>query len=318
MGQNISSMNEMISEKSNKNELISVIVPIYNVVDYLDRCINSIINQTYTNIEIIVVDDGSTDGSFEKINKFKEVDERVIVIKKENGGVSSARNEGLKIASGEYIGFVDADDYIHPLMFEKLMNAMINNDVELSCCLAESFSIRPNAEYNCDKQDDIDLLSTEEFVDKLFVWPKNITQSVWNKLYKKELIKTNFNENIHMGEDALFLVGYCQNISKIAVINENLYYVFERENSAMRDNPDNLAGGIPVREKLIDMVKTISKNCFYYAQADFLDACLYYLHLENIKKIFVNYIKNNKHRIILNPVIRLKLKCKYLMEYINN
>ena len=96
--------------------LISVIIPIYNCQEYLEQCLNSVTNQTYTNLEIILIDDGSTDGSNAICRKFALQDERIFLKECSNGGVSAARNQGLKIAKGEYIGFIDGDDYIHPEM----------------------------------------------------------------------------------------------------------------------------------------------------------------------------------------------------------
>ena len=116
------------------SDLISVIVPVYNVEDYLDRCINSIINQTYKNLEIILVDDGSTDSSGRKCDDFALKDDRIKVLHKENGGVSSARNAGLDVATGDYIGFVDSDDTIESNMYELLFNNAIEYHTKVSSC----------------------------------------------------------------------------------------------------------------------------------------------------------------------------------------
>ena len=114
--------------------MISVIVPVYNVRDYIERCVNSITHQTYGNLEILLVDDGSTDGSSEICDKLSRDDDRIIVIHKENGGLSSARNLAIDKARGEYLFFVDSDDYILPGIIEKLYNACINYKAEISCC----------------------------------------------------------------------------------------------------------------------------------------------------------------------------------------
>lgn len=112
-------------------EKISVIVPIYNAELYLDRCLKSIINNTHRNLEIICINDGSTDTSLNILESYKENDSRIIVISQENRGVSSARNKGLEIATGEYISFVDADDMIHPKFFTCLMSIMIESDADI-------------------------------------------------------------------------------------------------------------------------------------------------------------------------------------------
>ena len=117
-----------------ENALISVIVPVYNVEKYLEKCIDSICNQTYRNLEIILVNDGSTDKSGILCDKFKIKDSRIIVIHKENGGLSDARNAGIDIANGEVLGFVDSDDYIMPEMYEKMLNIMYANDLDIVQC----------------------------------------------------------------------------------------------------------------------------------------------------------------------------------------
>ena len=114
--------------------LISVIVPVYNIEAYLRKCIDSILAQTYTNLEIILVDDGSTDNSGEICNEYAAKDARIRVIHKGNGGLSSARNTGIDIATGKYIGFVDSDDYLAPDMYEKLLGAIVNNHADISVC----------------------------------------------------------------------------------------------------------------------------------------------------------------------------------------
>ncbi len=113
-------------------ELISIIVPVYNVEQYLEKCVKSIIRQTYKNIEIILIDDGATDSSGKICDKLKLKDNRIKVIHKENGGLSDARNAGLKVAKGEYIGFVDSDDYIKEDMFETLYNLNKKYNSEIS------------------------------------------------------------------------------------------------------------------------------------------------------------------------------------------
>ena len=115
-------------------EKVSVIIPVYNVENYIHRCLNSVISQTYDNLEIILVDDGSTDDSGRICDEYKEKDGRGVVIHKENGGQATARNFALDIATGDYIAFVDSDDYIEEDMFYSMMNEFIYNDVDIVVC----------------------------------------------------------------------------------------------------------------------------------------------------------------------------------------
>ena len=116
------------------NELISIIVPVYNVEKYLEKCVNSIVNQTYKNLEIILVDDGATDSSGKLCDKLAKIDNRIKVYHKENGGLSDARNYGVERATGDYIGFVDSDDYIDSEMYGKLYEAIKKENVDVAEC----------------------------------------------------------------------------------------------------------------------------------------------------------------------------------------
>ena len=131
--------------------LISVIVPVYKVEQYLDECVQSIINQTYKNLEIILVDDGSPDRCPAICDKYAEIDHRVIVIHKQNGGVCSARNAALSIAKGEYIGFVDGDDYIDSSMYEALMNACVDSGAGFAYSNFLFVDSTGQIKYNCEE-----------------------------------------------------------------------------------------------------------------------------------------------------------------------
>lgn len=114
--------------------LISIVIPVYNVEDYLDRCVESVLAQSYGNLEVILVDDGSTDSCGVKCDHWEKLDSRIAVIHKSNGGLSSARNAGIEAASGEYIGFVDSDDYIDSNMYETMLHALVSEEKEIACC----------------------------------------------------------------------------------------------------------------------------------------------------------------------------------------
>ncbi len=169
------------------NDLISVIVPVYNVKEYIERCIKSILRQSYQNIEIIIVNDGSTDGSGELCDKIALTDKHIRVVHKKNGGSSSARNCGLKYAQGEYIGFVDSDDYISENMYELLIGHMAA-DVDIVCCGRKCLN-RGNGKkyYNAYCMRGIHKFSRIEAIKLLF--GEKISFSVCTKLFRKDLFK---------------------------------------------------------------------------------------------------------------------------------
>ena len=209
--------------------MISVIIPVYNVEEYLEECLKSILHQTYKKLEIILIDDGSTDKSGKICDKYKKIDSRIVVIHKTNGGLSSARNYGLKIAKGEFIAFVDSDDYIDIHTYEESINCML----KYNCDIVE-FKI-------CGR--DIDSKKKVIEMDKNEVMYKHISSdyeypnvAVWNKLYKGNLIKNlRFPEGkIH--EDYMFQCVALKNSVKYIFLNESLYYYRIRENSITHAN----------------------------------------------------------------------------------
>lgn len=194
-------------------KLISVIVPVYNVEKYIDRCIESIVNQTYRDIELILVDDGSTDSSQELCKKWEKKDSRIKVLHKENGGVETARNYGLDNANGEYIGFIDSDDYINEKMFEVLVNNIENNDI----IVCEYYTVDSSNKQHRNNFE----------IEKMEV--------VWNALYRKSIIGETRFRDLLAGEDRLFNCMIRKKTDKIKFIDKQLYYYFLSENSLVRN-----------------------------------------------------------------------------------
>lgn len=216
---------------------VSVIVPIYNVEKYLKKCLDSIINQTLKEIEIILVNDGSTDGSSLILEEYKRKDNRIILINKINGGQGSARNEGIKIAKGEYIGFVDSDDWISLDMYEKLYEEAEEN-IDLVVCGRELF----NSEYKKIGEIKIEnrIISIED-IEEYIIDNLLYVQTVvcCNKLYKKRILKENnilFEDVERVGsEDALFNYCYILNSKKVKTIDRGIYKAYERAKSTTRE-----------------------------------------------------------------------------------
>lgn len=202
----------------NKEPMVSVIVPIYNVEKYLKRCIDSILNQTYKNLEIILVDDGSPDKCPQICDEYAKEDDRIIVIHNKNGGVSSARNAGLDIARGKYIGFVDPDDYINYDMYSAMVNEMDNFACDAVIC---GFCQVSEKENKIIRKESLQskVLSVEECFKELFSFSGlDIKPVVWNKLFKRDIISDlRFCEYIEISEDLLFCVEYLLRCDKIAL-----------------------------------------------------------------------------------------------------
>lgn len=210
------------------NKLISVIVPVYKVESYLDRCISSIVCQSYHELEILLVDDGSPDNCPAMCDMWAAKDTRVKVIHKENGGLSSARNAGLDVASGEYIAFVDSDDYIAATMLETMLNAITKNGVSVACCGRIRVSeTEKNKMYTLSKAC---LLSSEEAIRQLLIGG-SVEEAAWDKLYRADIFqKRRFPEG-EINEDIVQTIEILGSCGSIVHVGEPLYYYCKNPNS---------------------------------------------------------------------------------------
>ena len=167
-----------------QQDLISIIVPVYKVEKYIEKCVNSILEQTYHNLEIILVDDGSPDKCGQICDEYQKKDSRIKVIHKKNGGLSDARNSGIRIASGQYLGFVDSDDYIAPDMYEHLFLIMKEKNADIGVCNACIVSENSVPEFTDDTQPVV--FESNECL-KVMICDKLLTVNTWNKLYKRHV-----------------------------------------------------------------------------------------------------------------------------------
>lgn len=213
--------------------MISIIIPIYKVEQYLDECVTSIINQTYKDLEIILVDDGSPDSCPQMCDEWAKKDARIKVVHKKNGGLSSARNAGLKVATGEYIGFVDSNDYVDGSMYEDLMQVMNQNEktmVVSSPIIRNTDGVFTPYKVGTYDYKDGDTMSFSEYM-KLFLG-MNMDATVWNKLYKREFIQTMFREGRN-NEDYLFMYYNVKNLydtDKLLAVTDKAHYYY-RDNA---------------------------------------------------------------------------------------
>lgn len=280
---------------------LSVIVPIYNSERYLEKAIKSILSQTLHDIEIICVDDGSSDNSVNILERLAKTDERLVVLKKENGGQSSARNAALDIAKGQYIGFVDSDDTIPADYFETLYSYAVNFDADIVQCGV--LMISENNHHICPWpfNKDIWLLETRNpYLNKLF-----LTYSsgfVWNKIYKNELFdnKLRFIEGIYW-EDNPFILEICQKAKNIVSINDVCYHYLQRNGSTVHSK------GAKVHFDLLTSVEHI----------------IYFLNNNGVSKIdyqsFASSIKfrldDELARVKKNKSLRFSEKMKFMGKY---
>ncbi len=214
------------------NDLISVIVPVYKVEDYLDKCIESIVNQTYRDLEIILVDDGSPDNCPAMCDAWAEKDSRIKVIHKENGGLSDARNAGLRAANGEYIAFVDSDDSISSDMYEKLYKSITHNNCDIASCTAVRVWEDGRSPVPLTRTNRNIVLNKNEAMNAL-IDSTYLVMTVWNKLYKASIVTNIPFEVGKIHEDEFWTWKAIANAGSVSVIEDICYYYLQRNNSIM-------------------------------------------------------------------------------------
>lgn len=252
--------------------LISIIVPVYNVEQYLEQCITSITAQTYTNLEIILVDDGSTDKCPNICDEWAKKDDRIKVIHKTNGGLSDARNAGMRIATGEYIAFVDSDDRIHNKFIELLFTALKNNNSYLAACdvafVKNHDETHALAESAC-----ISVNDTEKALNTL-IHGNGFRAVVWNKLYHRDLLN---NESFKIGryhEDEFFTYRIIAKVKNPVYVNAKLYYYLQRENSIVNSISFKHLDALDAYFERLLFLKNQFPKLYHYDKLSFCKACI--------------------------------------------
>lgn len=312
---------------------ISIIVPVYNVEKYIDRCIDSILNQTFKDFELILVNDGSTDNSGDICDKYSKIDSRIKVIHKINGGVSSARNVGIDNANGKYIQFIDPDDWVDDLLLERSYNTINNEDSDI---------VFLGIKY----EDFISKRVTKRVVSKEIIFDinKNIKHDAiklikddlfgftWCKLFKASIIKSHkikFDESISLAEDEKFTCDYYKYINKISVLDEAYYYYVKYGNE--RQTLCSMSGNsIYTRDKIfkswMQMLDTKENDIFiktYLSNKSFSNLYeeVYNIYFEEKNKVTRNIkLSKLKNTYFYNYLVKnyTKYYQKILLFFINN
>lgn len=306
--------------------LVSVIVPIYNVENYLARCINSLMQQTYSNIEILLINDGSKDNCELICQEFLQKDNRIRYYKKENGGLSSARNYGIDRAKGDYLVFVDSDDYVSRKMIKVLLETALSNDADMvECEFLEFFENEIINDSNVDNALNNKSYSSYEAISSL-ICNTGITPIAWNKIYKKEIFnKLRYKVGIYH-EDEEIIVKLLNRCKKICKIDNQLYFYMKRNGSITNSkfNKRHL-DIIKIMDERIQILKSLNcnKHLISLTTVRFSNICneLYVkmllsdVPLENEKSNLIN-LRNKIIKDVLKSDAPLSKKLKALQYYL--
>ena len=269
---------------------VSVIVPVYNVYNYLDKCLTSLVNQTLKEIEIIIVDDGSPDDSYKIIDKYAKKYQNIKAYKKENGGLSSARNYGIKYATGEYIAFLDSDDYIENNMYQEMYEKAKSHDFDM--VVSDLYYVYDGKRVEASSNVSKDLFKREDIKNSML----NIYPTAWNKLYKSEMLKKSkvkFKEGIWY-EDVEFLYRLFPYIKTIGVVSKPLYNYVQRS-GAITSTYD---------ERLLNYIDNFNGIVDYYKEKGFYDDYKLELEYSYVRYLYATLVKNT---IYLDKDLRKKI-----------
>ena len=245
------------------NRMVSVIIPAYNVEQYVERCVYSVTKQTYRNLEIILVDDGSTDCTGIICDKLAKEDNRISVIHKTNGGLSDARNAGIDVSRGEYISFVDSDDYIASDMLEHMMNAMCETDI--SMVVVGFWKQSGDAREYCGPTTER-VVSSEEALKDIYIGHE-IYPASWNKLYRRALFNNNRFAVGMINEDSEIITKLLMECNRVALVSKPLYIYMIREGSITQSSFSSKDyNGIKAYRTAVDVCKKRKKSLLPYAR----------------------------------------------------
>lgn len=281
-------------------KLISVIVPVYKVEKYLEKCVDSIISQTYDNLEIILVNDGSPDKCPHICDRYKETDGRIKVIHKENGGLSSARNAGLAMCSGEYIAFIDSDDCIAEDYIEKLYSAMETENADIAICdfLYTGLLAQYNKKYNSLRFPRF-IANGREMLHRYYEYENGTALVVaWGKLYRRELFRTLRYPVGRIHEDEFVFAELMLNCKKAVWIEDKLYFYLQRENSIMsgKNNRDSFFARCDFYRLRCELYDGLGENELLY-----LEKKAFFLRNKNAVDYFAVCQKDDElYRTLLN------------------
>lgn len=296
--------------------LISVIVPVYRAEHELCACVDSVLRQTYKNLEIILVDDGSPDRCPQICDEYAVKDSRVRVIHQKNAGASGARNRGLQSASGRYIGFVDADDWIETDLYETLYDLLQRNGADLACCgISCSGS---DASKTVDTPRHPDLILTQDQALAMFFKTRYILEAPFNKLFSARLLRgPSFDPSLYLGEDALFNCECILKSRRVACISKPLYHVTCREGSLSHSHKidERRLSEISAWEKILELLSAKDDSVQKEAEKRYLHANFVLINdnVGPVDEALNRALKRNIRKYLFADVFDPGLQMRYCM-----
>lgn len=305
--------------------MVSVIIPVYNVQDYLARCVDAVLAQTYTDLEIILVDDGSLDVSGDMCDDYAAQDSRIRVIHKSNGGLSDARNAGLDVMRGDYVTFIDADDYVHPSFVEVLVDTIKKTKSQIAVCtwqeLNDGCSPRKVKTHNARCK----IYDQEEAINSVF-YQRKLNHSACSRLFERRLFDSlRFPEGA-LYEDLAVIYPLLVQVDRVALVYAPMYYYMHREGSIITTMSLRRTHVLDHLEKLEQQVMDEAPQYLPAVRSRHLSACFNMLRLMPldspawvpVKERCWNYIISMRNLCIIDKNMRIKNKIAILLSYLGS
>jgi glycosyltransferase involved in cell wall biosynthesis len=303
--------------------MVSVIIPVYNVQDFLARCVDSVLAQTYSDLEIILVDDGSIDISGDMCDEYAIKDSRVKVIHKENGGLSDARNAGLERARGSYVTFIDADDYVHPQFVELLVNTIKSTGAQIAACTWQELNDGDKPRRVRTKKPRCRIYTQEEAINSVF-YQKQLNHSACSRIFETNLFRDlRFPEGA-LYEDLAIIYPLLRKVNKVALLKAPMYYYMHRPGSIITTMTLRRTQVLDHLEKLEEQVTAEAPQYLPAVRSRRMSACFNMLRLmpsndpkwQPTKERCWSYVKNMRFLCIKDWNVRLKNKIACLLSYL--
>ena len=286
--------------------MISIITPVYNVRPYLPRCIDSLLAQTYTDLEIILINDGSTDGSGAICDEYAKKDSRIRVIHQANAGVSSARNAGLAVAGGDWIGFVDSDDWAEREMYKRLLQAAEDNGKQIAVCGYFRHRMDRSKGKKVVHRDFPKVITRDEALEHA-VRQRYLEGQLWNMLFSRHMLEKNipvrFNPEVYSGEDRLFTIEAFSRSDGAAYLAEPLFHYCPREDSITSSFNTRRVSVLRAYDNILHLLTPVSEHLARRTRFNYMDASVYLIN---------RAVRSGKRRHL--PMLR-KAGRRYALEY---
>lgn len=312
--------------------LVTVIIPVYNVQDYLARCIDSVVTQTHHNLQILLVDDGSTDSSGSICDDYAKKDRRITVIHKENGGLSDARNAGLDAMDGDYVTFIDGDDYVHPQFVELLLNTMAKSGAQIAVCNWKKVKEHNATSTACkdlechhEKSEPLTIFNRQQALHSIF-YQQELTHSACSRVFAASIFSDIRFPQDMLYEDLAIIYPIMRKVDTVALTSLTMYFYLQRSGSITSTVSLQRTQVLNILDNIEKQVATLNPELLPAVHSRHMSACFNMLRImppndpawQSTRELCIEYTKKMRKSCLRDKNVRLKNKLAILLSYLGS